>query len=115
MSEYTVAQFKRSDHFYRDLDLIRVKGKSDPVKVYQLMMPNFLKKESQIREFIKIFEEARDAYSKQDWNKSKELFFNCLKMKPDDKPSSVFIERIKQFEKDPKIENWDGVYTFTHK
>ena len=90
ISEFTVANFKLKSH--RDLDLIRVKGKNEPVRVFQLMMPNFLNSEERIRNFIKIFEDARIAYSKQEWTNAKNLFLKCLTIKPDDEPSRLLLK-----------------------
>jgi hypothetical protein len=38
-----------------------------------------------------------------------------LQIRPNDGPSKVYLERIDELEKMPRIENWDGVHIFHHK
>ena len=37
-----MAKFQRPEHIIRDLDDIQVKGKNEPVKIYELMRPDYL-------------------------------------------------------------------------
>lgn len=99
----------------RDLDDIRVKGKLEPVKVFELMRPNILKQPTLIQSLVGEFELGRQMYRAQEWDKAKVHFIKCLTIRPDDGPSQLYLERITEQEQTPKIENWDGVYTFTHK
>lgn len=115
ISEYTKAKLTPNRFFLRDLDDIRVKGKNEPVNVHQLMRPDFLRQESEIREFIGLFEEGRRLYKRQDWQKAKARFFDCLRLKPDDKSAALYIERIEEYSRHAPTEDWDGVYTFKHK
>ena len=116
VSEFTVAALtRREEHFLRDLDDIRVKGKNEPIKVYDLMRPDFLKDAGKIKEIIEIFEQGRKNYREQEWDKAKEYFQQCIKIKSDDGPSLAYIERIEEYKQQPKIEKWDGVYTFKTK
>lgn len=115
ISEFTAAKITANDIFKRDLDDIRVKGKLEPVKVFEIMRPDVLKAESHIRNLIFEFEQGRAAYRAQDWKKCRAHFMQCLTIRPDDGPANVYLERIEEREKEPAIPNWDGVYTFTHK
>ena len=115
ISEFTVAGFTKSHHLYRDLDDIRVKGKNEPVKVFHLMRPDMLSSESDIRELIEVFTEGRRLYREQDWPKAQKTFEQCLKLCPEDGPATTYLNRISHYREQPKIENWDGVFTFTHK
>lgn len=115
VSEYTQAKLTPGRFFMRDLDDIRVKGKNEPVKVFQLMRPDFLRQESEIREFIGLFEEGRRLYKAQDWQTARERFFDCLRLKPDDKATALYVERIEEYTQQAPAANWDGVYTFKHK
>lgn len=115
ISEFTRAQLKRPDLFVRDLDDIRVKGKLEPVKVFELMRPDALPSEQAIKNLIAEFELGRAAYRQQDWPKAKRQFMNCLTIRPDDGPASLYLSRIEEQEQTPLIPNWDGVYTFKHK
>jgi adenylate cyclase len=115
ISEFTRAQIKRPDLFARDLDDIRVKGKLEPVKVFELMRPDALPSEQAIKNLIGEFELGRAAYREQDWPRAKRQFMNCLMIRPDDGPSNLYLARIEEQAQSPAIPNWDGVYTFKHK
>lgn len=115
ISEFTVAAFKQQGHFYRELDDIRVKGKNEPVRVFDLMRPDFLEKESQVKEFIETFNAGRLAYRSKQWDQASVYFENCIKMKPEDKSSLLYRERLATYSKEGVPEDWDGVFTFTHK
>ncbi|RZA25535.1 MAG: adenylate/guanylate cyclase domain-containing protein [Proteobacteria bacterium] len=115
ISEFTWARMTRDKFFARDLDDIRVKGKNEPVKVYHLMRPDFFPDQNMIREFIGYFESGRVAYKSQDWNAAKSAFEKCLQMKPDDKASILYVERVDSYLEEAPGQSWDGVYTFKHK
>ncbi len=115
ISEFTKAKLTPGKFLTRDLDDIRVKGKNEPVNVFDLMRPDFLGSISQIQEFIGHFEAGRRYYKQQDWHQAKLSFMECLKMKPDDKAAGMYITRTMEYLEHAPGEHWDGVYTFTHK
>ena len=115
LSEGTVAKLTDKSLIYRDLDDIRVKGKNEPVKVFELMRPEFLKDRAQIGEFIGHFAEGRKCYRAQDVEGSRKNFMACMQIKPDDGPSDLYLRRLEDMAKAPKLDNWNGVYTFKHK
>ncbi len=115
ISEFTAAKLTPNTHFIRNLDDIRVKGKNEPVNVFDVMRPDFLPQEAMIREFIGHFEEGRKLYKMQKFEQAMTAFRTCLMMKPDDKSSELYVERLNEYIANRPGENWDGVYTFTHK
>ncbi|MBP6217223.1 MAG: adenylate/guanylate cyclase domain-containing protein [Oligoflexales bacterium] len=114
ISEFTVDAFQKKHHLVRDLDDIRVKGKNKPIKIFHVFRPDALP-EKDLKEIIGLFEEGRRFYRLQDWKKATEIFRSCLAINAEDGPSSLYLKRIEYFATQPKIEDWDGVYTFTHK
>jgi adenylate cyclase len=115
-SEFTIARLKRPlDHFYRDLDDIKVKGKNEPVKVFDVMRPDLIPSKEKLRTLIAEFEQGRKAYREQDLENAEKHFLACLALRPDDGPSHVYIKRLAEMKKEGYIENWDGVTRFTHK
>ncbi|MCX6124088.1 MAG: adenylate/guanylate cyclase domain-containing protein [Proteobacteria bacterium] len=116
ISENTLARLKDPKaYLLRELDNIVVKGKKDPVKIFELIHPIVLGSEQEVRNLLGEFALFRSAYLSQDWAKAKSHLANCLKIRPSDGPSMVFLERIEELEKSPRIESWDGVHIFTHK
>jgi adenylate cyclase len=116
VGESTVAKMADPKaYFLRDMDYIVVKGKKEPVKIYELIHPMILPNEQLLRELLGNFSRFREAYVLQDWEASRRHLAECLKIRPSDGPSLAFLERVQELEKSPKIENWDGVHVFKHK
>lgn len=111
ISEKTQKLLDPKEFLTRDLDDIRVKGKLQPVKVFELMRPDMLRAERDIQSLIGEFQAGRAAYQAQDWNKAKKHFLTCMTIRPDDGPSLMYMDRIQEREQEPVIANWDGVYT----
>ena len=115
ISENTAKSLTPGKFFIRDLDDIRVKGKTEPVKVFELMRPDFLYQEAHILEFIEIFESARSEYASRSFEKAKILFSQCLQLKQDDLSTIMYLKRVDAYLGNPPEENWDGVYNYAHK
>ena len=99
----------------RELDLIRVKGKSEPVCGYELMA----KAEDGLPEgkerMIQIFLQGLEAYKNRQWAEALEHFRTALRIVPDDGPSATYVGRCEAFLLDPPPKDWDGVYVMTAK
>ncbi len=97
----------------RELDTIVFKGKTEPVKVYELLsLECELSTEEETK--AKRFSEGLEAYRKQDWLAS-EAIFNELVDKYDDKPSHTFVKRIAMLETHNIGSGWDGVWRMNTK
>lgn len=104
------------DHIIaRELDLIRVKGKEKPVKVYNVMARKSIGISSTMKKVLESYEQGLLAYRQQRWDEAIVYFKTALHHKPDDGPSLEYLRRCETFKQNPPPENWDGVYTMTHK
>ena len=115
ISEKTQKKITRQDLFFRDLADIQDKGKYEPVKVFDLMRPDFLPTEQGIRDLIGEFELGRAAYRAQDWDKAAKHMLNGAKVKPDDGPAALYMTRIAERKEEPPVADWNGVHIFKHK
>ncbi|MGM0599814.1 MAG: adenylate/guanylate cyclase domain-containing protein [Candidatus Rifleibacteriota bacterium] len=98
----------------RFLDYLAVKGKKQPIKVYELR--GYLSEEKE--EWLKaekFYNKGIESYLNRDWNKAIELFEKVLKFVPQDSPTRIFIERSLAFKKNPPPEDWDGRFILTSK
>ena len=109
ISEYTYEQIK-DKLVCRELDLIRVKGKNEPVRIYELVSTKESVKKDTL-EKIKSFQGALGAYRQKNFLAAKQAFENIK----DDKPSEIFAKRCEEFMKNPPSVEWDGVWTFETK
>ena len=94
----------------REVDLIRVVGKSKPERVYQI-----LEEKNQVspdtQENVATFHQALDLYRNRGWDDALRLF---SKIK-DDKLSAMYVVRIQQLKQNPPPADWSGVYDLTQK
>lgn len=93
----------------RELDLLRVKGKDKPVRIYELLarrgqLPETLQKGREL------FLGGLNLYRKQKWEEAKSHFQGVLDLLPDDGPSKTFVRRCEQFQESPPEKGWDGVF-----
>jgi len=112
ISEFTCEQV-RDKMLVRELDLIRVKGKKKPVKIYELMAP--IQDSGPYRELNKRFSEGLETYRLGQWESALEMFEGLCKAYPDDGPSQVFAERCRDLIAEPPSGEWDGVFVMETK
>ncbi len=98
----------------RLLDALRVVGKEEPVKVYEILGRKG-QVESARGEAAALFVRGYEMYAQQYWDEATAYFEAALKAYPDDGPSKIFIKRCQAFKLNPPPANWDAVYTLESK
>ena len=98
----------------REIDLLTVKGKTKPVRVYELMAKKG-KLDKEQKELAAIFEKALKAYREQKWNEATKLFKEALKIDEYDGPSLTYLLRCKELSKAKLPKDWNGVHELTEK
>lgn len=114
ISESTNKQIEH-EMFTKFLDLVRVKGKNEPVKIYQLIAKK-VDTPKEILESTAIYQEAFELYLKREWDKSIAKFQESIQVKgKGDKAVDMLIDRCSYYKNSPPSVQWDGVFTRTHK
>lgn len=98
----------------RELDLLQVKGKAKPIKVYELLGKNGDMPEEQ-KKALELYNEGLAFYHERAFKKAAEKFRKTAGLLPGDGPSQVYIERCENFMANPPPKNWDGVFVMTTK
>jgi adenylate cyclase len=98
----------------RELDLLQVKGKQLPVRIYELMAKKGSLDADRKRVCV-LFSEGLDMYRKQEWDGAAARFSQVLELAPEDGPSKTFIRRCQSYRENPPGPGWDGVYRLTTK
>lgn len=93
----------------RDLDLIRVKGKKEPRKVYEVLCRKGEITE-ELTEGRNRYHEALRSYRHQKFDEAIEVFSSVFSYLPNDHVSRVYLERARVFVNNPPPANWDGVF-----
>lgn len=105
------------DHiFTRKLDLVRVKGKNEPVILYEAVSELKNGSNGKKKEFVGLYEEGLSLYLERRWEAAIQKFKESEKARgTDDKAVHLLVERCTEYKKTPPPSNWDGVYTRDHK
>ncbi len=96
----------------RELDRVRVKGKTIPASVFEVLAE---KGEGNHDGLLSPWEAALSAYRAQAWDEAEAGFGRVLEVRPGDAPSMRYLERITLLREHPPRGDWDGVWTMEHK
>ena len=124
ISEFTLEALPESEASrFREIDLLRVKGKSEPISIFE-----GVGKRHPVLEHMKEWDEAMDAYRRQEWICAREGFLNLRGLfssvlssqsnvsgLSDDPVIKIYLDRIEQFQKQPPGSGWDGVFNMETK
>jgi adenylate cyclase len=107
LSQSTAALVK--DRFVlRQLDVLRVKGKLEPMAVYELISEGTANES--VTQRVRLYEEGLRQYQSQQWPAAESTFGELLKAFPDDAPSKAMLARIAYYREHPPATDWDGVF-----
>ena len=99
------------EYLCREIDLLTVKGKRLPVRVYELMEERG-KASDRSSEIKRVFEEGLAFYRQKKWGQAEQAF-GFLKEKFNDETSEIFLRRIALFKLDSPPKKWDGVFNLS--
>ena len=114
LSEYTVAKLK-GVYRLRDIDRVVVKGKTEPVGVFECLDYHDDESFPNMMDVLGNFNEAVKCYRGQEWDKATKYFEEALKGNESDAPSHMYVERCEQLKQTPPGAEWDGVWIMTSK
>jgi adenylate cyclase len=101
-------------YVWRELDQVRVKGKVQPVAIFEPCGEELLLENTYLYD-ITSFNKMVAAYRQQNWQQAAELLDPLITDKPDLKLYQLYKQRIEQYQQEPPGDDWDGVCTFTTK
>jgi adenylate cyclase len=103
----------KKEFVFRELDRVRVKGKEDPVGIYEPVGEEGAVAADDLDE-IKLWNQVLRAYRAQDWDKAEVTLMNLQRIKPR-YLYDLYVKRVEHLRKEPPGENWDGVTIFETK
>jgi adenylate cyclase len=114
ISEYTYAQL-RGTYRSRQVDRVVVKGKTEPVGVFELLDYHTAESFPNIVKALGKFRDGMRCYRAGEWQRGRDKFATVLKINPDDKCSQVYVERCEYLMENADPKDWDGIWTLTSK
>ncbi len=107
----STAEYVKDKIPLREIDKIRVKGKVEPVTIYE---PMGFEWNDALRMYVEKYQDALKFYRERNWDEAERIFLEIYNFSKD-RVSGIFLDRITIFRRNPPPENWDGVFTFTEK
>ena len=98
----------------RELDLLAVKGKDKPVRVYEVF-GEVGKVDAGVTALTAAFTAALAQYRARDFAGAEAAFRDILVKNPDDGPSKTYVERCRHLAAEPPGDDWDGVWHLKEK
>lgn len=108
------AELAHDDIELREIDLLRVKGKTEPVVVHELLERKGQLSAEQSK-LIAMYSDGLTAYKARKFAQALVCFDEALALDPDDGPSQVYRLRCRHYLEEPPPPSWDGVYELTGK
>jgi len=97
----------------REIDLVRVKGKREPVGVYELL--GTAAEHDRWEPLMTSFGAALKTYRERQWAQAHAAFTAVLAAYPNDTPSRMYLDRCRAFLETPPDDTWEPVTTMETK
>ena len=100
-----------------ELDLIRVKGKQEPERIFVLLGDEEMAQSEYFKGWEEKHKNMLSAYREMNWDLANKFCSECQELSKEGMTVfyDVFAERIEQMKNDPPSPGWDGVYVATSK
>ena len=94
----------------RPLDRVRVRGRSQPVDVHEILALRVLDGDGQLAGLADDFTAALEAYRARRWDDALLRFERLAREHPDDRLAQLYLARCRALRAAPPREDWDGVF-----
>ncbi|MDP1676724.1 MAG: adenylate/guanylate cyclase domain-containing protein [Bacteroidota bacterium] len=99
----------------REMDLVVVMGKTEPVRIYELIALADEVQTDATKKFLESYHNGLEAYKKRAWKSAIDQFQHALSIRRDDIVSNLYIQRATMFVDVPPPDDWNGVFVMTKK
>jgi adenylate cyclase len=114
ISESTVKRL-RGTYRMREVDKVVVKGKNEPVAIFEVLDYHTDETFPNLMEAVSFFKGALAYYRKAEWDKATAAFREALALNSHDKLAQIYVERCETMKEHPPGDDWDGVYVMKSK
>jgi len=100
-----------ADFVFRELDLVRVLGRQEPVRVHELVGYA----DERERPWVAVYERALARFRDRCWDEARTLCGEVSTLRPGDGPARLLAERAHRYAEHPPGEDWDGCHILSSK
>jgi adenylate cyclase len=113
-SEFTYRDLKAT-YSCREIDRVVVKGKTEPVGIYEVLDFHTAKSFPRMHEVINHFRSGLGYYRKADFKRAIAQFREALSLHPGDEVARIYVTRCEYLIENPPQGDWDGVWVMESK
>lgn len=99
----------------REIDLIRVRGRTAPVAIYEALEHHSAQGFPNRETVLSAFEAGLAEYRRRNWFGAERHFSEALKAHPGDGPTRIYLDRCRYYREHPPRDGWDGVWAMQSK
>ena len=114
ISESTVKKL-RGTYRIREVDKVVVKGKNEPVAVFEVLDYHTNETFPNLMEAVSFFKGGLGYYRNAEWDKAISAFREALALNPQDALAQIYVGRCDYMKEHPPGDDWDGVYVMKSK
>jgi adenylate cyclase len=114
LSEHTY-ELCQDKIWVRELDKTRVKGKTQPVSIFELIDFKSNPLDDMMRAFLELYHQGREAYTGMRFKEAIQIFEKAAELRQGDRAVDIHINRSQAYLSNPPPPDWDGVHTMTTK
>ncbi len=100
---------------HRQVDTVQVKGKTEPVTVYEFFENDPEPIRTQKMDSRDDYKKGLEYYYKRNWPDAITCFEKCLQICPGDPITSIYIQRCQEYIKNPSLASQDGITVLKEK
>ena len=114
ISDFTYTHVK-SKVIVRELDLIQVKGKTEPVKVYELLGTTDMEMTEKQRQALEMYHEGLKLYRSKKWEEAIAYMQQVQSLDETCYVAQIYTERANLYQITPPPADWNGIFVMTTK
>jgi adenylate cyclase len=99
--------------YFREVDLVKVKGKRQPITIYEVMGEGV--PAGQAARFLEVYHEALAHLRGRRWEEALEAFQEALHLNPQDGLCKHYLQLTEKYAEDPPGPEWDGITIMSDK
>jgi len=105
----------RGTYRMREVDRVVVKGKSEPVTIYEVL--DYLTEEDcpRLHDLLAAHREGIELYRRGEFVRAGRAFEEALAIRPEDQVARLYVDRCTRLAVEPVEESWSGVWVLTEK
>ncbi len=115
LSDACLLQIEKENYYLRYLGLVQLKGKQEPLHIYECFSPNTKEEVAKKQKTLSLFNEGIENYLNSSFSNSVQAFESLTEINPGDLTAAFFLNNAKNFLQKGIPENWNGIIEMASK